>query len=348
MSRTPSTTLPLVTVAIPVYNGGPYLQEAIESVLAQDYPRLVLLVVDNASTDATPTIVDSFHDDRLVYARYTELVPMADNWNRAVDNAQGEYLIFLGADDTLAPGGVCRLVEGAQREPGCRLVFGRAKRVLEATSRRPLWRPLSVAPADIIWDLERHILVRGLDFDIVGALLRLDPSLLHFDPAMGGADDLDLFLRLAAAGEPAVSISATTTRIRLHSEADSNDVARMWRDTLHMLVAHAQTSERAHLYRHRIGRVTLWLVAFLSAEGDKHRALASIGEYRLFLPRYLAPFLRTIAVMPFLANLVVAIRRVLLRSGRGGTAPPPKGARTPNRSATGNRQIESPLGGSDP
>lgn len=348
MSRPQGGPQPLVTVAIPVYNGESFLREAIESVLEQDYPRLVLLVVDNASTDGTPSVVGSFHDHRLVYARYAEHVSMAENWNRAVARAQGEYLIFLGADDTLIPGGVSRLVEGARREPGCCMVFGRAKRVLEGTTRRPLWRPISVAPADVIRDLEQHILVRGLDFGIVGAMLRRDPALLHFDTAMGGADDLDLFLRLAETGEPAVSIAATTTQIRLHEEADSNDVARMWSDTLRVLMTHAQASCRARLYHHRIGRVTLWLVAFLSAEGDRQRALASIGEVRLFLPRHVIPFLRTIAVIPFLANLVVAIRRVLLRSGRSSKGRTPRATMAPERSGAGSCQIESPLGGSEP
>ena len=57
----------LVSVIMPVYNGEKYLAQAIESVLAQSYPHIELLVVNDGSTDGTESIVKQFADTRIRY-----------------------------------------------------------------------------------------------------------------------------------------------------------------------------------------------------------------------------------------------------------------------------------------
>ena len=56
---------PLVAVVTPVYNGGRYLAETLASVQAQTYPRLIHVVLDNASTDATPELIEQAHGGRV-------------------------------------------------------------------------------------------------------------------------------------------------------------------------------------------------------------------------------------------------------------------------------------------
>ena len=100
-----TTTNALVSVGLPVYNGGEYLSTALESVLAQTYDVLEVIICDNGSTDETEEIARRFmsRDERVQYHRFDENVGAARNFNRALERAHGEYFRWLGHDDFLEP-----------------------------------------------------------------------------------------------------------------------------------------------------------------------------------------------------------------------------------------------------
>ena len=96
---------PLVTVICLCYNHSKFVREAIESVLTQTYPSVQLIVVDDASTDGSATLI------KQVVAQHPtiEFLPLMQNlgnckaFNKALALAKGEYLIDLAADDVLLP-----------------------------------------------------------------------------------------------------------------------------------------------------------------------------------------------------------------------------------------------------
>jgi len=90
---------PLVSICIPTYNRARMIPLAIESALAQSYPNIEVLVVDNASTDDTAAVVASFHDDRLKYFKNERNLGLFGNFNRCVELAAGEYIHILHSDD---------------------------------------------------------------------------------------------------------------------------------------------------------------------------------------------------------------------------------------------------------
>ena len=95
---------PFVTVAIPTYNRSDgYLREALESALAQDYEALEIVVVDNASTDATGTYVTSVADERVRYIRNETNLGVNGNFNACLKHARGEYFLLLHDDDRIDP-----------------------------------------------------------------------------------------------------------------------------------------------------------------------------------------------------------------------------------------------------
>src|SRR5918992_3658533 len=91
----------LISVMIGVYNTERYLAEAIESVFAQTYRPLELIVVDDGSTDASGEVARSYAD-RLHYHRQENAGNGAAR-NRAVELASGELFAFLDADDRFLP-----------------------------------------------------------------------------------------------------------------------------------------------------------------------------------------------------------------------------------------------------
>ena len=93
---------PLVTVAIPTYNRGPLLRLAIESALAQTYSNLEILILDNASSDETSTVVLEFNDSRIKYFRHPVNLGLTANWEAALGLASGSFFLVLSDDDRLA------------------------------------------------------------------------------------------------------------------------------------------------------------------------------------------------------------------------------------------------------
>ncbi|MCL5045496.1 MAG: glycosyltransferase family 2 protein [Actinobacteria bacterium] len=95
--------LPLVTVAMAVYNAEPYVRLALESALNQTYPNTEVIVVDDGSSDRTATIVRSYETDRVRLIELTRNSGKGACMNVALDHARGDYLFELDGDDWLDP-----------------------------------------------------------------------------------------------------------------------------------------------------------------------------------------------------------------------------------------------------
>ena len=117
-------SVPRITVLTTVYNGARYLNEAIESVLADGFDDFELVIVDDASTDATPQILAdaAARDARIVLLRHepNRGIPAAANRGLAV--ARGEYIARLDADDISLPGRLARQVAFLDAHPEVAMV----------------------------------------------------------------------------------------------------------------------------------------------------------------------------------------------------------------------------------
>ncbi|MCF3108492.1 glycosyltransferase [Niabella sp. CC-SYL272] len=89
------------SVILPVKNGGAYVKECIESVLAQTHRDFNFIILDNNSTDGTTAYIESLKDPRILHLRSNEDLSMPDNWKRALKLPSNEYITFIGHDDLL-------------------------------------------------------------------------------------------------------------------------------------------------------------------------------------------------------------------------------------------------------
>ncbi|PKN91307.1 MAG: glycosyl transferase [Chloroflexi bacterium HGW-Chloroflexi-6] len=112
---------PLISVIVPARNEGKNIRRCVEAVLAQDYPKLQLLVLDDRSTDSTPVILTELaaRDARLVVVHGREL---PTGWAgkphalyQAAESATGEWLLFLDADTFLHPNALSAALASAQK-----------------------------------------------------------------------------------------------------------------------------------------------------------------------------------------------------------------------------------------
>jgi glycosyltransferase involved in cell wall biosynthesis len=111
---------PPVAILTPVYNGEKYLRQTIRCVQESDYPNLVHVILDNASTDGTAAILESFRDRRvpLLVRRNPKTIPMAANFNAIASLAPEEtkYVRVLCADDLMAATAISKMVAVAESD----------------------------------------------------------------------------------------------------------------------------------------------------------------------------------------------------------------------------------------
>ena len=93
----------LVSIIMPSWNTGRFIEETIDSVIAQTYPNWELLIVDDCSTDNTDELVAKYKDDRIKYFKNENNSGAALTRNRAMREAQGEWIAFLDSDDLWTP-----------------------------------------------------------------------------------------------------------------------------------------------------------------------------------------------------------------------------------------------------
>jgi glycosyltransferase involved in cell wall biosynthesis len=117
-----TSNLPLVTVITPAYNQAHFLRDTIESVLAQDYPNIELVVLNDGSTDNTEEILKEY-TGRIKWETQPNMGQTA-TINKGWQQTSGEIITWLNSDDTFLPGGVRIGVQYLLDHPETAIVFG--------------------------------------------------------------------------------------------------------------------------------------------------------------------------------------------------------------------------------
>ena len=119
-----SSTSVLVSIALPVRNGADRVQGVVESVLAQDFQNLELVICDNASTDNTEEVCRALAvaDRRIVYHRHAEDIGLVANFVYAMKAANGTFIRWIGDDDSIAPTYVTKCIALFESDPRLVLV----------------------------------------------------------------------------------------------------------------------------------------------------------------------------------------------------------------------------------
>lgn len=102
---------PLISIVIPAYNYGRFLNACIDGVIAQTYPHWELLVIDNGSTDNTAEVLAGYNDPRIKKLRIAVNDGPVKAWAMGFELCQGEYFALLPADDLFTPFKLERQVE---------------------------------------------------------------------------------------------------------------------------------------------------------------------------------------------------------------------------------------------
>ena len=119
------TEHPLVSIGVPIFNEEKHLAEVLDSLLAQDYENIEIMISDNASTDSTPRICAEYvaKDPRIRYYRNDTNVHCFQNFNRVFRFARGEFFMWASGHDLHHPSHVSKCVEIMLEDPSIVLSY---------------------------------------------------------------------------------------------------------------------------------------------------------------------------------------------------------------------------------
>lgn len=199
---------PLVSVIIPVYNGARFLRAALESVFAQTYRPIEVIVVDDGSIDDSGAIAQSF--PAVHYIRQVNQGVAAAR-NVGLEAAHGEFFAFLDQDDLWTPDKLKLQVDHLLKNPELGYTLTQQQFFLEPGTALPAWfRKELLATVHTGWVLGT-LLVRRTTFKTVG----------NFATGYTAANDSDWFFRAKAAEVPMAVVPELLLRKRVHEANDS-------------------------------------------------------------------------------------------------------------------------------
>jgi glycosyltransferase involved in cell wall biosynthesis len=114
---------PLVSIVTPSFNAARFIEQTIESVLAQGYPRIEYIVMDAGSTDGTLDILRRYESPKLTWISEPD-GGAADAINRGLARSHGDVLAFINADDVYAPGAVATAVRAFEDHTEAAVIYG--------------------------------------------------------------------------------------------------------------------------------------------------------------------------------------------------------------------------------
>ena len=280
---------PLVSIALPVYNGERYLAEAIDSLVAQTYTDFELLIVDNASTDTTAAICEDYaaRDPRIRYFRNATNLGVYRNFNKAFQLSSGRYFKWASADDLCHPQLVAKCVQVLDGDPRVVATYGKTRFIDAEGNPLPITDPGWHLVSDSPFERLRFVLVSGHYVNVFFGLIRKEKlSHTRLFPLYPGGD-------CALLGE--LSLKGTFVELpeylffrRFHPAASSQNDDPEWQSAFHTgKIGKAQLPH----WRVCVDHVRTILTSNLSL-GEKAQGLAVMGRRMLRSRHFLLRELR--------------------------------------------------------
>jgi len=299
--------MPRISVLMPVYNGMPYIPEAVESVLAQDEQDWELLISDDGSTDGTRDYLDTVRDSRIKVIHQKTNSGIFGNLNYLLAQADAPIAKILCQDDKLLPNALTRVAAFMEERPWCAVSRCLALGNQQRYQHDKRWQlegelPERIYPA-ASW------LVFATFGNIVGNLCKAAcrPQLVlaqgGFDQRFPYAGDYEGWMRVAARHGVALQNEELVFE-RRHAAQNSillnrnNELFPQMTKLIEMLATKVPSSDLALFKRH-------WTIHFLAQRVPKLARQAMAGEYGLAragltnLPLGISP-LAVIAAYPIL------------------------------------------------
>ena len=287
--------MPSVSICIPAHNAARYLPRAIDTALAQEFDDFELIVLDNASTDDTRSVCESYTDTRFRY-EYEATPGQSIAWNRCLELAGGDYVILLHADDELHPRFLTRAVGVLRANEDVVLVSCAVEHIDEHGAALALQRLFEADVVDRDGAILRRLLLEGCVINPAGVLVRRRAyeAVGGFTDRVVWGVDWHMWIRVAMTG-PLAFLAEPLARYRQHTASGTSGVmtsARNGRDERWVMedvfeIAQARRPDLLALRRDALRGVadrTWWMAERMCEEGQMRAARRGLRNAVRFWP----------------------------------------------------------------
>lgn len=261
---------PLVSIPIATYNRANYLAECLNSIFAQTYKNIQVVVVSDGSTDHTDEVA-SRYSGKIHYVKQEHRGNILTYYH-ARSLCTGKYMTYFGDDDVLAPDFIERAVEILESDESvvkfccdCYMINSDSERIGDATYLES-YTTLTTGKKNIDDLLELGCFVHGgVDrreiFDTIG----------YYDENFPHAADYDMYLRMTGQGYSIYYLDEPLWSYRIHPKMRSHNESEMWEETIRVLELNCQRFPAAYdrvksKIDRKLGMNRAWLAMRLFAE----------------------------------------------------------------------------------
>jgi glycosyltransferase involved in cell wall biosynthesis len=270
---------PLISIILPVHNGSKYIIYALESLCAQTYVNFELIIIDDFSTDETPSIIAEYasRDNRIRVITNKENLKLPASLNVGMNSASGKWLTWTSDDNILEPDCIKSLVENAIAK-NADFIFANYHVINETGS---ILRTNKTGPSDLIY-LENTIgacfLYRREIFDFVGPYA--EDKFLY--------EDYDYWVRIYRAGFVFFHLNQALYNYRIHGSQLSTRKSlpkdfTHYRFDLIRLIPNSDTELKARAYLSSLNLAIKSRIFLIFAKCFMHLLLTPLITFKLLL-----------------------------------------------------------------
>ncbi|MBN8641827.1 MAG: glycosyltransferase [Flavobacteriales bacterium] len=254
------THSPIISVILPVYNCEKYVSEAVQSVLNQTFTDFELLIIDDCSTDATVSIIQSFSDQRINLILKEKNSGYTDSLNYAISIAKGKYIARMDGDDICLDTRFQKQIEVMNADEEV-ILCGTAIQIID--SEKILKHPINHD------DIKVKLCFSNAFFHPT-VMFRKDVfAQFHYNKEFEPAEDYDLWTQLVFKGK-VMNIDEVLLKYRVHANQISN-----YKNDIQI---NAMTIAQLRMFQMLFENETIALELYKQA--FKYNAINSISEFK--------------------------------------------------------------------
>jgi glycosyltransferase involved in cell wall biosynthesis len=218
---------PFFSIIIPVFNRSTFIKPAIESVITQSFTNWELVIVDDASTDDSVSVIEQYcaSDSRIKLLKQDYNQERGAARNKGINHSKGTYICFLDSDDAFCPNHLQCFLDAIERDSKPSLFFTNSYLVVNDAPKIE-----KIVPAIEGWNIFDYLLI----YTPNPARVCISKSILNdfqFDPTIPGLEDIDLWLRIVTA-YPIKHIKSFTNIYNVHQGSYSLGDAKRFENEL--------------------------------------------------------------------------------------------------------------------
>lgn len=206
---------PAVSVIMAVHNGGTYLHAAVQSILDQTYTDFEFIIVNDASTDESQAVLDSFSDDRIIVIKNKEKLGLTKSLSAGLTKARGIYIARMDADDVSLPKRLESQKAFLDTHPLVAMV-GTAAHIIDAHNHQ---QGTKIPPSDTVLLTFHQLLKNQILHSSVMFRKKVIVEAGGYNEAMPFVQDYELWSRLMEHGLAIASIETPLICYRAHASS---------------------------------------------------------------------------------------------------------------------------------